>query len=80
MGFYFTEGVFKKISDEQSVGVMGKMTGHRDELARGDQFIGIGNRTSIDMDQGPGLKGIRFLVHIDLGIDAFHLLYEGILQ
>lgn len=58
---------------------MGEVAGHCDELARGDQFIGVGNRTSIDTDQGPGLKGIRLLVHVNLGIDAFHLLYEGVL-
>ena len=59
---------------------MGEVAGHCDELARGNQFIGIGNRTSIDTDQGPGLKGIRLLVHVDLRIDALYLLHKRILQ
>ena len=59
---------------------MGEMAFHSNEFARGDQLIGIGDGSSVEMDHGSGLKDIGFLCQIDSGIDAFHLLYEGILQ
>ena len=59
---------------------MGEMAFHWDKFARGNQFVGVNDGTSIDPNHSPGLKGIGFLCHIDLGIDAFHLLGQRVLQ